>query len=55
MNLLNLGPDIQEAVLFLPEFAIGHAPLTEGDLRPIAGEVGWDRQREMRSRLRPQA
>jgi len=37
MNLLNLSPDIQEAVLFLPEFERGGAPLTEGDLRPIAG------------------
>ena len=54
MNLLNLAPDIQEAVLFLPEFALGYAPLTEGDLRPIAGEVGWERQREMWRRVRPQ-
>jgi len=23
-----------------------HAPLTEGDLRPIAGEVSWERQRK---------
>lgn len=30
MSLLNLAPDIQEEILFLPEFAIGHARLTEG-------------------------
>ena len=51
MNLLNLAPDIQEEILFLPEFALGHAPLTEGDLRPIAGEVSWERQREMWSAI----
>jgi len=50
MNLLNLAPDIQEAVLFLPEFAIGRAPLTEGDLRRIASEVSWERRRWERVR-----
>ena len=43
MNLLNLAPDIQEYLLGLPaEFGIA-----ERDLRPIAAEVRWDRQRAM--------
>jgi hypothetical protein len=41
MNLLNLAPDIQEYLLWLPA---GEAIL-ERDLRQIATEVRWDRQR----------
>ena len=47
MNLLHLAPDIQEAVLHLPPVAKGRDPVTERDLRPIAAEVCWGRQREM--------
>jgi len=47
MNLLHLAPDIQEAVLFLPRVAEGRDPITERDLRPIAAEMDWDRQRRM--------
>jgi len=47
LNLLNLAPDIQEAVLFLPRTKKGPAPLTEVDLRPIAGELDWKKQRRM--------
>lgn len=47
MNLLHLAPDIQEAVLHLPPVAHGRDPVTERDLRPIAAEVCWGRQREM--------
>lgn len=47
MNLLHLAPDIQEAVLSLPPVARGRDPVTERDLRPIAAEVCWGRQREM--------
>ena len=43
MNLLNLAPDIQE---YLLELTAGSA-IAERDLRPIAAEVRWDRQRLM--------
>lgn len=35
MNLLNLAPDIQGAVLFLPPTENGRDAVTERDLRPI--------------------
>jgi hypothetical protein len=41
-----LAPDIQEAVLDLPVVIQGRAPITERDLRPIAGELSWERQRQ---------
>ena len=47
MNLLHLAPDIQEALLFLPETNGGRDAVTERMLRPIAGEVDWARQRGM--------
>ena len=47
-----LAPDIQEAVLDLPEVTRERAPITERDLRPIAGEVDWGRQRALWRRLR---
>ena len=37
MNLLNLAPDIQEALLFLPHTLKGRDSIRERDLRPIAG------------------
>ena len=51
VNLTLLAPDIQEAILFLP--AIGHGPdrITERDVRPIAVEPDWPRQREMWAKL----
>ncbi|MEW4530629.1 hypothetical protein [Maioricimonas sp. JC845] len=51
MNLLNLAPDIQEAVLFLPRVQRGRDPLTERDLRDIALELSWKKQRRMWKRL----
>ena len=44
MNLLNLAPDIQEAVLFLPPVDRGRDPITERDLRPIASVPSWRKQ-----------
>jgi len=46
MALLNLAPDIQEAILFLPRTRAGHDPITERNIRAIAGIEEWDRQRE---------
>src|SRR5215207_5072455 len=34
MDLLNLAPDIQEALLCLPKISIGEAPVEERQLRP---------------------
>ncbi len=47
MNLLNLAPDIQEAILFLPRIERGRDPVTERDLRPIAAVADWRVQRGM--------
>ena len=47
MNLLQLAPDIQEAVLNLPPTESGRDAVTERDLRPIAAKVGWRVQRRM--------
>lgn len=53
MGLLNLAADIQEAILFLPPTTAGHDPIGERDVRPIAGELSWKRQREMWRRCSP--
>ena len=45
MNLLNLAPDIQEMILFLPRTAEGRSPISERHLRPIAAELDWKKQR----------
>jgi hypothetical protein len=47
MNLLHLAPDIQEQILDLPLVERGRDPVTERDLRPIAAEMDWRRQRRM--------
>ena len=52
MDLLNLAPDRQEAILFLPRTPVGRDPITERQLRPIVSELGWCRQRELWSALR---
>ena len=45
MNLLNLAPDIQGAILFLPAVERGRDPCTEVALRAICAEPDWRRQR----------
>jgi len=52
MNLLYLAPEIQEELLFLPLVTTGKDPVTERDLRPIAAEADWGRQRGMWEELR---
>lgn len=47
MNLLNLAPDIQEWLLFLPATATNRDRITERQLRSIVALVGWDEQREL--------
>ena len=47
MNLLNLAPDIQEDILFLPRTERGRDPVILRDLQPIAARVEWRNQRQM--------
>lgn len=47
MNLLNLAPDIQEEILFLPRTERGRDPIRERNLRPIASVLDWRKQRRM--------
>ena len=47
LNLSLLAPEIQEAILFLPPIQRGPDPIKERDLRPIAAEIDWQKQRRM--------
>jgi hypothetical protein len=47
MNLLNLAPDIQEEILFLPPVEFGRDPIRELQLRPITVVPDWRKQRQM--------
>ena len=47
MNLLNLAPDIQEALLFMTKPALGRELVSERTLRAIVAEPDWGVQREM--------
>ncbi len=47
LNLLHLGPSIQEEILHLSRVESGKDPIHETMLRPIAAEVDWGRQREI--------
>jgi len=51
MNLLNLAPDIQEAILFLPHTIKGGDSIRERDLRPVTLVAFWHRQRKMWAKL----
>ncbi len=48
MSLALWAPDIQEALLFQPA---GTRPFSERQLRPLAAEPDWTRQRQLWSRL----
>ena len=52
MNLLNLAPDIQEEILFLPPIESGRDPIRELQLRPITAVPDWRKQRRMWQALR---
>lgn len=45
MNLLHLAPDVQEAVLHLPQVENGRDPITEHELRKVTSVVEWSAQR----------
>ena len=54
-GLLNLAPDIQEAVLLLPRTIAGWDPVTERQLRPITAVADWGEQRRLWRDLRLRA
>jgi hypothetical protein len=47
MNLLHLAPDIQEAILNLPDSRGGRDPIREKMVRPISSVPDWRKQRAM--------
>jgi len=47
MKLLDLAPDIQERVLFLPPIR----GLNERNLRPVASRIDWNEQRRLFRKL----
>ncbi len=52
MNLLNLAPDIQEDILFLPRTERGRDPVREIHIRPVAAVLDWRKQRRMWALIR---
>ena len=52
MALLNLAPDIQEEILFLPEVMAGREPVTEPRVRRITKVTEWGTQRRMWGELK---
>jgi len=52
MSLLQLAPDIQEQLLFLPRTERGRDPIILRQLQPIASTLEWVRQRRMWAVLR---
>jgi hypothetical protein len=52
LSLLNLAPDIQEALLFLPPTERGRDPVILRDSLPIAQVVDWRKQRRLWADLR---
>jgi hypothetical protein len=53
MNLLNLAPDIQEQILFLPRTERGRDPVILCELQSIASEMDWRKQRVLWRKLYP--
>lgn len=51
LNLTGLAPDLQEKLLFLQPYTNGRAPWTERQIRPVAAEPNWDKQRKLFSQL----
>ena len=47
MNLINLAPDLQEAILFLPPTVRGRDAIHLRLLQPIAAAFDWKKQRRL--------
>ena len=54
MNLLNMGQDIQEAILCLPRTIKGRDRLGEKEVRPIAAVLSWRKLRNLDTTTRAQ-
>jgi hypothetical protein len=52
LGLLNLAPDLQEVILFLPRVERGRDPIVLRDLLPIAKVSDWTQQRKSWAELR---
>jgi hypothetical protein len=52
MNLLNLAPDLQEEILFLPTIQKGRDRLHLRELQPVCATLDWQQQRLLWRRLR---
>jgi len=52
MGLLNLAPDIQEEILFLPRTQKGHDPITTKKMLPVTGILAWPSQRRAWEKLK---
>jgi len=55
MNLLNLAPEIQEALLFLPVTVKGRDPIREHHIRPILTILDWRKQRRLWASVLPRS
>ena len=51
MNLLNLAPDLMEALLFLPRTEHGRDAIHLAQLQPIASTIEWRKQRVLWRKL----
>ena len=51
VNMLNSAADIQEAILFLPRVGGDEEKVSEREIRGVAAEADWGRQREAWLRL----
>jgi hypothetical protein len=47
MDLLNLAPEIQEAILTMDPTTSGRDPVTERQIRIVAAELDWTHQRRL--------
>jgi hypothetical protein len=53
VNLINLAPDLQEALLFLPPTVRGRDAIILADVQPIAAAFDWRKQRRLWRQLLP--
>jgi hypothetical protein len=51
LTLMQLAPDIQEAILFLPRIHDGRDVIQEHEIRPIAHTPDWKEQRKAWAKL----
>jgi hypothetical protein len=52
MNLVQLAPDVQEELLFLPPVTRGRDPIRLWQMLPIATALDWRKQRVLWKRLK---